>query len=454
METIVEARGKIPVKGSYDVIVVGGGTAGAIAGIAAAREGAKTLIVEAHGFLGGSATASLVTPLMSNHVDGKPLNAGIGLEVMQRLEETGDCAALNNNLGYFNWEMLKFVLEDMYLEAGGNLLYHAQYSAPIMEENTIKGIIVETKSGRLAIMGKVIIDASGDADVAATSGAPIESGDESGKNQAMSLRFSVANIDLDKFGAFLYSLDGYKANPPFYHGAHVNGKQFALTPTFEKAFEDGVLEVSDGDYFQFFGVPGRPNELAFNCPRISENTDATNVDHLTNAQIEGRSRIRRFMNFFKKYFPGFENAYISSIANMVGIRESRRVRGEYYLTEDDYGNTVKFPDGIAKNRYPIDVHSPKKGGGVNFYSGLKPGEYHEIPYRCLVPLNVENLLVVGRCISCSFVAQAAIRIEQNCHAFGEAAGVAAALALKENVSVRELDGVKLRDKLRENGANL
>lgn len=454
MKTILEGAREIPVKGSYDVIVVGGGTAGAIAGIAAAREGAKTLIVEANGFLGGTATASLVTPLMGNHVDGKPLNTGIGLEVMQKLMETGDCGELNGNLGYFNWDMLKFVLEDMYLDAGGELMYHAHFSAPIMEGNALKGIIVESKSGRFALLGKVIIDASGDADVAARSGAPIESGDETGKNQALSLRFSVANIDLDKFYQFLHSLDGYTTTPPFFHGAHVNGNRYALTPFFEKAYEEGVLEVSDGDYFQFFGVPGRPNELAFNCPRISEKTDATNVDHLTNAQIEGRARIRRFMNFFKKYFPGFENAYISSIASMVGIRESRRVRGEYYLTEDDHVNARKFPDGVAKNRYPIDVHSSKKGGGINFYSHLKPGDYHEIPYRCLVPLEVENLLVAGRCISTSFLAQAAIRIEPNCHALGEAAGVAAAMAIRENVTVRQLDGVKLRARLRENGANL
>ncbi|HHY20003.1 MAG TPA: FAD-dependent oxidoreductase [Firmicutes bacterium] len=454
MKTIFEAKREIPVKGQWDVIVVGGGTAGAIAGIAAAREGMKTLIVEAQGFLGGSATASLVTPLMSNHVDGKPLNTGIGLEVMDRLSETGDCGELWGNKGFFNWEMLKFTLEDMYLEAGGELLYHAKYSAPIMDENTITGVIVETKSGRLALMAKVVIDASGDADVAATAGAPIESGDETGKNQALSLRFSVANIDLEKFADFIESLGAQRPKIEFFHAAHVNGKEYPLTPLFKKAYEDGTLEESDGDYFQIFGVPGRPHELSFNCPRISSLTDGTDVWHLTNAQIEGRQRIRRLLNFMKKYFPGFEDSYIATIASMVGVRESRRVRGEYYLTEEDYVEARKFPDGICKNRYPIDIHSHKKGGGVNFYSHMDKNEYHEIPYRALVPLNVENLLVAGRSISASFVAESSIRIQPNCHAMGQAAGVAAALAIKEGKTVRELDGVKVRDTLRERGANL
>jgi len=454
LETILEAGCKIPVKGSWDVIVVGGGTAGAIAGIAAAREGMKTLIVENHGFLGGSATASLVTPLMSNHVDGKPLNTGIGLEVMERLSKSGDCGKLYQNLGIFNWEMLKFTLEELYLEAGGELLYHSYFSAPIMTEKTICGVIVETKSGRLALMGKVIIDATGDGDVAFRAKAPIESGDEFGVNQAMSLRFSVGNIDLEKFADFLEELEGYRQKLPFFHAAHVNGKKNALTPYFEKAYKEGVLEETDGDYFQIFGVPGRPGELSFNCPRISSKTDGTNVDHLTNAQIEGKQIIKRLLNFLKKYFPGFENSYLVAVASMVGIRESRRVRGEYYLTEDDYKEARKFPDGIAKNRYPIDIHSSKKGGGVAFHSNLAPTEYQEIPYRALVPLEIDNLLVAGRCISASFIAESSIRIQPNCHAIGQAAGVAAALAIKEGLTVRELDGVKLRQTLVKRGANL
>mgnify|MGYP000843899008 FL=1 len=454
METIFEAGREIPVKGHWDVIVVGGGTAGSIAGIAAAREGAKTLIVEDNGFLGGSATASLVTPLMSNHVEGKPLNTGIGLEVMERLSQSGDCGAIYNNLGYFNWEMLKFTLEEMYLEANGELLYHTHFAAPIMEGKQIKGIIVENKSGRLALLGTVIIDASGDGDVAHLAGAPIEAGDEDGKNQAMSLRFSVANIDINKFADFLSTLDGYKQDIRFLHTAHVNGKRYSITPLFEKAYAEGVLKEDDGDYFQIFGVPGRPNELGFNCPRISNKTDGTNIDHLTNAQIEGRVRIKRLLNFMKKFFPGFENSYIGAVASMVGIRESRRVRGEYYLTESDYYEAKKFPDAIARNRYPIDVHSHKKGGGVKFQSHIPENEYHEIPYRALVPLEVENLLVAGRCISASFNAEASIRIQPNCHAMGQAAGVAAALAIKENTTVRKLDGVKVRETLKARGANL
>ncbi|MDI6783229.1 MAG: FAD-dependent oxidoreductase [bacterium] len=439
MKYITEKAKKIPVIEEVDVLVVGGGTAGAIAGIAAGRMNVNTLIVEQFGFLGGTQTGALVTPMMHNQVNGIPLNPGIGLEVMERLHQTGDTGG--DNLGWFNAEMLKYVLDDFVAEAGARTRFHTFAAAAIVEKGVIKGVVVESKSGRQAILAKQVIDCSGDADIAVRAGVPYSSGrDEDGMNQAMSLRFHLGNIDLVKFCKFMNKIapdKSYEHHPEHLHTASVWGTNWALVKYFEKGVKEGFLQRSDGDYFQLFSIPGRPNELSFNCPRISERVKGYEVTDLTYAQQEGRKKIRRLLEFMRKYFPGFENAYIVFTAPMVGVRESRRIKGEYILTIEDILSARKFPDPVARNNYPVDIHNPK-GTGTKFYSQLKPGEYHEIPYRCLVPLKIANLLVAGRCISATFEAQSSIRIQSNCYAFGEAAGAAAALCVKKKVTPRNL----------------
>jgi hypothetical protein len=225
---------------------------------------------------------------------------------------------------------------------------------------------------------------------------------------------------------------------------------FKLQPVFEKAVRDGVLKREDGDYFQAFTVPGRPNEMAFNCPRIHGNLHPTNVLHLTEAQIQGRRAILRLMKFLRKEIPGFGDSYLVATAPLIGIREGRRIIGEYVLTVDDYMKARKFPDAIARNRYPVDIHLPD----AKEVGHLPAGEYHEIPYRCLVPKGVENLLVAGRCISTTFEAQSAIRVQPPIRMMGEAAGTAAALCVKEQKRPRNLSGIYLRRVLRDNGAFL
>ena len=440
MKYITEKAKKIPVAEEVEVLVVGGGTAGAIAGIAAGRLNVKTLIVEQFGFLGGSQTGALVTPMMHNQVHGKQLNPGIGLEVMERLKQTGDTGG--DNLGWFNAEMLKYVLDDFVVEAGARTRFHTVASAAIVEKGKIKGVIVESKSGRQAILANQVIDCTGDADIAVRAGVPYGSGrDEDGMNQAMSLRFHLGNIDLVKFCKFMNEIapdKEYEHHPEHLHTASVWGTNWALVPYFGRGVKERILQRSDGDYFQLFSVPGRPHELSFNCPRISERVKGYDVTDLTYAQQEGRKKIRRLLAFMRKYFPGFENAYIVFTAPMVGVRESRRIQGEYILTLGDILSARKFPDPVARNNYPVDIHNPK-GSGTKFYSQLKPGEYHEVPYRCLVPLKIDNLLVAGRCISTTFEAQSSIRIQSDCYAFGEAAGLAAALCVKKKVKPRNLE---------------
>jgi hypothetical protein len=441
--------------GSFDVVVAGGGTAGAVAAIAAARNGVKTLVVEQFGFLGGSGSAALVIPMMPNHVEGKPLVRGISQEIQSRLLELG-CAATdkNGNEGWFNPEALKFVLEEMVLEAGGKILYFTLVEDVIMEGEELRGIVVANKSGRQAVFSKIVIDSTGDGDVAALAGVPFESGrKEDGVSQPMSLRFMVGNVDLSKLADFLLENDNRSyVDPPLIEFAMVLGGGWPLEKLFREGVEEGLLNDSDIVYFQAFSVPGMPGVVAFNCPRIIGNYKGFDADHLTEAVIQGRRRISRLFSFLRKKIPGFEESYLAMTAPMVGVRESRRIVGEYVLSAQDYFNARKFEDAVSRNRYPIDIHLPTSrlpGEGK-----LGPGEYHEIPYRSLIPVKVENLIVACRALSASFEAHGAVRIQPNMRAIGQAAGVAAALCVKKGVRPRQLDGKELRETLVQQGAYL
>lgn len=452
----------IPLLREVDILVVGGGTAGAVAGIAAAREGMQTLLVEQLGFLGGTQTGALVTPMMPNQVQGKPLNAGLDLEINRWLNAIHESGVWKDgNPGWFNPEALKYVLEKMSIEAGVELLYYTFFEDVIMEENRVQGVVVVNKAGRAAILAKRTIDCTGDADVAYRAGVPTDSGDpKTDLNQPFSVRFHLGNVNLKRLADFLKSLGPHDvmeeaegSKVMLIHSAMVWGKGWTLEPIFRKAVEDGLLQKSDGNYFQFFSIPGRPGELAFNCPQISTEIDGTNPFHLSLAQIRGREIVQRYVNFCRKYIPGCEEAYLVFTASLVGVRESRRIRGEYYLTVEDVLGGKKFPDAIARNNYPLDIHCDQEDEKLKIVR-LPEGVYHEIPYRCLVPVNVENLLVAGRCLSASFEAQSSVRIQTNCRAMGEAAAVACAMSIRQNIPPRNIDGRELRAKLIEKGANL
>ncbi|MGE3726696.1 MAG: FAD-dependent oxidoreductase [Candidatus Sericytochromatia bacterium] len=435
---------ELPLLVECDVLVLGGGSAGSAAAIAAARSGAHTLLAEQNGFLGGTSTASLVTPMMANHLQAKPLNQGIYLEVLNSLLETGDAAVYKDgNAGWFNPEMLKLVLEQKAVEAGVELLYHVYFSQAHVEEGILKGAIFETKSGRGLIRAKVLIDASGDADLAFQAGVPMVIGRESDQaNQPMALRFNLGQVNLLKARDYFASLGEFDwtDNPhdpelPLWTTACTWDKPWPLSPLFQQAVTAGELSEDDAAYFQIFTVPGRPGEVAFNCPRLDQLKNSLDFRQRSQVQVEGKTRILKLWHFCRKYLPGFEKSFISQIAPMPGIRESRRIVGEYVLTSEDFFAARKFPDAVARNNYPIDIHSRDKSGGLHF---MQAGDYHEIPFRCLVPLQIENLLVAGRCLSADFSAQGAVRIIPNCYAMGQAAGTAAALAVQQNVSVRTL----------------
>ncbi len=436
--------------GQHDVIVCGGGTAGSCAAIAAARGGAKTLLIEQFGFLGGSQTGALVVPYMNYFAGAQQLIAGMHQEIIDRLAAwPGGCRS-----GAFNYELLKYVLEDMACEAGVELLYHTFLAETVVEAGCLAAIVAYNKSGRHELAAKQFIDCTGDADIAFRAGVPCESGrPEDGLNQSASLRFVVGNVDLDALAVKITELTDRPAAPPelsmgFAKGYTVAPKIEALV---DQATADGVFALEEGGYVQFFSIPGRPGEVAFNCPRITF-VNGAKAEDLTKVQVQGRKVIPKIMEFGRRYLAGFDDAYLLLTAPLPGIRESRRIVGEYVLTAEDCLYPTRFPDRIAKSSYPVDVHNPS-GVGVTLKK-LPPGEYHDLPYRCLVPLQVDDLLVAGRCISATFEAQAAIRIEPTCRAMGEAAGTAAALCLERECTPRALSAEVLLGKLAENGANV
>ena len=457
---------------NHDVVVCGGGTAGSCAAIAAARGGAQTLIIEQFGCLGGSQTGALVVPYMSYHAGEQQLITGMHQEIIDRLAAyPGGC-----NSRAFNYELLKYVLEDMALEAGVELLYHTFVAEASLEGpnagspiagirpqgriaadgaaiRPLQSIVAYNKSGRQEFAARQFIDCTADADVAFRAGVPCESGrPEDGLNQSASLRFVVGNVDLEALAAKLAEL-GRPSDPPELQMGFSKG--FTVAPQIEeivdRAAAEGVFTPEEGGYVQFFSIPGRPGEIAFNCPRITF-VNGAKAEDLTKVQIQGRKIIPKIMEFCRRYLAGFEDAYLLLTAPLPGIRESRRIVGEYVLTAEDCLYPTRFPDRIAKSSYPVDVHNPS-GVGVTLKK-LPPGEYHDIPYRCLVPLAVDDLLVAGRCISATFEAQAAIRIEPTCRAMGEAAGTAAALCLQRGCTPRALPAEVLLAKLAANGANV
>lgn len=445
-KTIWEPAREIPVLKETDVLVAGGGSAGVTAAVAAARRGMKVLLAEQFGSLGGSGTNSLVTPLMGTGVPGNPPVGSISMEIDR----------LSSQMGAGGWnydpEGMKLVFQRMAVNAGVEILYYTKVSGVIAEKGVLKGVIVENKEGRSAILAKCVIDCTGDADVCVRAGVPYESGDpEEGKNQAVSLRYMVAGVDEEKFAHFFRT---FKPDAKPYEKGDTIGTAFIwrteerwpLAPVIRKAYEAGDLEYTDGLYWQMGSIPGHPGYVAFNNPGIYERNNGAKTDDLTHAQLLGREIIYRQMQFYRKYLPGFENAYLVQAAPMVGVRESRRVKGRYVLTAEDVFHYRKFEDGIVKNNYPIDVHSTRMGAEPELYIEDIPEKekYHEIPFGCLVAEGIENLMVAGRCASFDFLAQSSTRIIPICRAMGEAAGIGAAMAVTQNIFPSQVDGKEVR----------
>jgi len=452
--SIREPARDVPVIAQTGVLVVGGGTAGAVAAIAAARSGVETLLVESSGALGGSATNGLVTPMMSVGIEGSPLCSGISDEINLRLSEMGYGGMDKGHASFFDPEMLKFVLEEMAVESGVRLLYYTSFVGAVVQEGAVRGVVVENKAGRGAILARCAIDCTGDGDVCVRAGVSFESGHpDTGRNQPISVRYMMVGIDIGRFVAFLKTLDpNYACSLPFLHTAMVWNKGWALSPLFRKAYEAGELTWEDGLYWQVFGVPGQEDALAFNCPEVFDRVDGTNPEDLTHAQVYAKRSMLRLLGFYRADMPGFEKAYISQVAPMVGVRETRRIHCAYRLSDEDVLLRRKFEDHVARSNYPIDIHGLDLVNRDLDGNVADPEPWYEIPYRCLVVKGVDRLLVAGRCISSSFAAQATLRIQPTVRALGEAAGIAAALCVREGVSPSAIDGAAVRAEMIRRGA--
>ena len=362
----IEPQRELSVSYTADVVIVGGGTAGAVAAIAAAREGAKVVVIEQFGSLGGSSTNGLVCPNMRVSVNGNPSCSSVAADLFARLVKYG--ASVDNGTpmpDVFDPVVMSIVLEEMCDEAGVTVLYHTYFCDAIKTGNTLDGVIIENKAGRSVVEGKVFIDCSGDADLSVRAGANYTKGNpETGKNQPISLRYVVGGVNRTELSAFIAEQIektgvNYAASPQGCYAAVTGLTRYTMSDLFDEAIAAGDLIEDDKLYWQMFNLPWRSDALAFNNPEFFDFVDATNPDHLNFTQMKGKQAIRRQLAFYKKYMRGFENAYIAEIASMVGIRESRNVVCEYTLTAEDCINQKKFDDKIAQTNYPVDFHGRK-----------------------------------------------------------------------------------------------
>lgn len=439
----------------FDVLVAGGGVSGCAAAIQAARLGCRTAVVERHGFPGGMATAGLVNPMLTFHSkDGRQVIRGVASEIVDCLTSIGGaCGYSPCHPGFaasevvFDDEAMKAVLLGKLRDAGVALLFHRQVTAAAVREGLIWAVTTTGKGGGQEMSAGVYVDATGDGDLAHLAGAPVEQGSrERGHMQPLSLMFTVTDVDVHVLIAHI------RANPSRYLVAgklpdqnewpvHVSG----LEDIVSSAIEDGLLPPFTTRVIAI----GRPRrgEFTINMTR-AVGYDGSKADELACAEVECRLQVPRILDFLTSKVPGFARARLGRTACQVGVRETRRVTGLYVLSGDDVRRGRHFEDSVGRAAYPMDVHSPV-GRGIAF-SPLESA-YYEVPYRSLVPPVPRNLLVCGRCISCSRDALASVRVMATCMVTGQAAGAAAALAVQSQTSPSDVPTAELQTVLRAFG---
>ncbi len=443
---------------NYDVAVIGGGPAGAIAAIASARCGAKTILVEQNGFLGGTLTMAGTGPMMTFHAGEKQVVFGIPEELVQRLKQQGfSNGHMRDAVGYcgsttaFDPEGLKVTLEDMALEAGVTLLYHTVFIDCKAENGSIKTARLFSKGQFIELEAKVFLDASADAELATSAGVPSVYGRESDHlAQPMTMNCRVYGVNRDEVADYVtdHPEDVHELTP---HDLK-NYPRYGISGAYSllrKGKENGDFNV-DRDMVLCFET-NNPGEFIINMTRIIRRSAVDPFD-LTQAEIQGRKQAFETVKFLKKYIPGFEHCTLMSTGPHIGIRESRKIDGVYKLTGDDLVNNVMFEDAVAMGGYPIDIHSPD--GAEMCHKFLKKNSWYSIPYRCLITKEMRNLIVTGRCLSATHEACAAVRVSPILMAISQGAGTAAAQAVQSNSDVNRLDTRQLRETLKNNGAFL
>ena len=440
MKTIIEPAREIELAAETEILIIGGGPAGIAAATAAARCGARTMLLEKYGFLGGMGTAAMVTNFCGLHasINGsvQQIVRGVADDILERLDNLDglrephpvkakggghDVAAQA-----YDTSAYKMATDDLLLSAGVDIRFHTFAVDVLMDGARIDAVLVETKSGRKAIKAEVFIDCSGDGDLAYWSGADCVKGDDNGFMAYPTTMFRVANVDDDK--------------------VHNEGKP-NLSALIEAAAKDYNLPRKTG----VLGSQPHAGEWRVNLTQISRDgdpIDGSDWNDLGFAETEGRRQSQEYFRFLKDCVPGFENSYLLETAPQVGIRETRRIIGEHILSEDDILSCRDFEDSIGCNGWPLEQHL--KGSAKWTFLGGRG--YHQIPFGTTLPKGVDNLLVAGRCASTTPEGQASLRVSGPCFAMGQAVGTAAELARRSGVTPKEIDVKALQHRLVSDGA--
>ena len=442
----------------YDVIVVGGGTSGCAAAYTAARQGLKTLLIEKNTYLGGTMTGALVTPAMKS--SDNQINTEFFNNYRDELKKLGgQITYLDGNEGWFNPELGKIALDRLMIQAGVDVLFNTYITEIQSDKKQISGIKISSMANishkilsphtetsnclnknttdilSERIETTYIVDATANQSICNALNCNFI--EDNNLKQPSSLRFIASGVNLNQFKNFILELDKDRNATT---AVDINGnihlstactvdREWALTPIFNKAYQEGVLEKNDLAYFQVFTIPGMRDSVAFNCPRFNKTFEFNDTKALSQELINARESILRIMDFCKKYLPGFNNSFISSIAPMLGERVSRRAIGEYFYKIEDLKSGKKFENPVLISNYPIDVHSNDK----NNTKLEKVMQEYQLPVEALKSKDYNNLYFVGRSISADFYAQAALRIIPSCFSMGE--GLAKYLARLENKKI-------------------
>ncbi len=451
MKYIEEPARSIPVRDEVDVLVVGGGPAGLMAAQAAALvEGTRVMLIENRGSLGGNMTQGL--PLLGFlGRKGNEVIKGLPLRFVERLRERGQAThhracPLHVSLTMIDPEGTKRLAWEIMEECGVKVLMYVMCVDTIVEDGRVKGVIIESKKGREAILAKCVVDCSGDGDVAYRAGAPMAYGNDKGIAQPPTLMFSMRGVDSRKLR------DAVADHPDIYDIDFIPNEFFRADDNCTMVgFRNQIRQAREQGYKlpverTIFMTGMAPDEWWVNMSRVN-GVDATDPEQYTRGEEICIKQNAEIVRYLKAFIPGFENAYVDRVAPFMGIRESRRIVGEYILTEQDIFDCARFPDAIGVASYPVDLHHPVGGDCTLMWCP----DCYDIPYRCLVPQKIDGLLCAGRNISATHLALASVRVMGPAMCLGEAAGKAAALCVKEGVEPRALNVQKLQKALREEG---
>ena len=444
LKHISEPVRKIEVWGTYDVVVLGGGPAGIAAAAAAARGGARALLVERYGFLGGMGTAAGVTNFCGLHANvyGRFVRVveGVSRELTDRMDRLGGLNEPHVVFGKlmaqaYDTAAYKCAADDLLVSHGAEVLYHALGASCIPgRDGRIDALVLETKSGRVAVQASVFIDCSGDGDLAAWAGAATEKGDAAGNMLYPTSMFRIGGVDPSLAGA------AWETIPRLMEEAEADGSH--------RFPRKGAIVRPQKNPTEW-----RVNVTQIADPETGHAIDCTDAAALSAGEMEGRRQMRDFLAFLKARVPGFENAYILDIPPQIGVRETRRVIGDHVLTEDAVLGCADFDDTIGVNGWPVEKHAPGKVVW-RFPDYPNVRGFNHLPLAMLRTRGFENLLAAGRCGSMTHGAAAAARVSGGCFVMGEAAGQLAALALAHGGRVREVQAAALQARLAEEGAFL